>query len=679
MAKYGTSDIRNVALCGHGASGKTTLCETMLGKAKAISRRGNVNDGATVSDFDPEEKERKHSIDAALTHCSWKGRELTIADTPGYPDFVGEAVAAIASVDGVLIAVDAAAGVKVNTRKVWQLAEARKLPRAIVVTRADTEHARWAERLDEIRAHFGERCVPMVFPKGGAAAIGPKLAGVDLLFPLAAGASAEAQALSKRLVEVAVEADEALMMRYLEGEELKPDEIKTALNTAFRAGQVVPIFLTSAEKDVGVEEVLTAIAELFPHPGERTYAAVDADSGDPVEAKVDRPFTAQVFKVVFDPFVGKLSYFRVYTGSLPQNATVIAPHAKGLVKIAHIYRVQGKEQKEVTEAVAGDIVAVAKIEDLRVSDTLTTGDFRVKYPPIEFPTPMVGLAVEPKARNDESKLNPALQKLTEADPTIKQQRHPQTHQLIVTGMSELQLQILFSRLKRRYQVEVTTQIPKVAYLETITAKGDAKYRHKKQTGGAGQFAEVWLRIEPQPRGQGFEFESEVVGGSISQSFIPSIEKGVKYMMERGVIAGFPVVDVKAVVYDGKEHPVDSKDIAFQIAGRMAFREAVKQARPVLIEPIIDAEITVPMEAVGSIMSDLPTRRGRVTTQDQAGNYAIVKAKVPLAEMQTYSSTLRSITGGEGSFAMAFSHYDPVPSNIAAQVIAQFKGDEKIDE
>lgn len=677
MAKYGTNDIRNIALVGHGAAGKTTLAEAMLFKAKAISRLGSVKDGTTTSDFDQDEKERNHSIDTAVLHLSWMGAEVNLLDTPGYPDFIGEAVAAIGSVGAVLVAVDATAGVKVNTRKTWQLADDRKLPRAIVLTRADMEHARWQERLDELKAHFGEKVTPIVYPVGGE--VGAKFSGVESLFPIAKDASKEAEALSKRLVEVAVEADEALMVRYLDGEELTPEEIKKALHQTFRAGQIFPVFVTSAEKDLGLDELMTTVAELFPFAGERTYDALDADSGQKVKVTAQKPFTAQVMKVVFDPFVGKLSYLRIYSGTLPANSAVLASHAKGQVKLAHLYRVQGKEQKEVPEAIAGDFIAVPKVEDLHTGDTIYTGDFRVSYPQFEFPTPMVALAVEPKARGDETKLMPALQKLCEADRSVKQARDAQTHQLIVTGMSDLQLQILFARLKRRYQVEVTTKIPKVAYRETISAKGDAKYRHKKQTGGAGQFAEVWLRIEPLPRGAGFEFDSEVVGGSISQSYIPSVEKGVKFMLERGVIAGYPVVDLKAVVYDGKEHPVDSKDIAFQIAGRMAFKEAVKQARPVLIEPVVDAEIMVPIESVGAIMSDLPSRRGRVTTQDQAGNYAIIRAKVPLAEMQTYSNELRSMTGGDGSYTMALSHYDPVPGNLASQVIAQFKDDAKLDE
>jgi elongation factor G len=677
MGKYKTSDIRNVALVGHGASGKTTLTEACLFKAKAIPRRGTVADGSTVSDFDVEEKEAKHSIDTAITHFTWKGREVNWLDTPGYPDFVGEAISAMSSVDAVIVAVDASAGVKVNTRKVWQLAADRGRPRAIVITRADAEHAKWDERLADIRANFGEKCIPLVVPKGGAVGLGFK--GVESAFPLGQGASGPAQEAYKAALETAVERDEALMTRYLEGEELGEAEVKKALREAFRAGAFFPIFLTAAEKDLGLEELLNAVVDLFPDPTERTYAALDADSGAPVEVSVERPFTAQVFKTLYDPFIGKIAYLRIYSGSLPQNAMVLAPHAKGSLKIAHLYRVQGKDQQEVTEAVAGDIVAVNKLEELHVSDTLTTGDFRVKYPALEFPVPMVSVAVEPKSRQDEGKISQALTKLLEADPTIQQHRDPQTHELVVNGMSNLQLETLLHRLKRRYQVEVTTKVPKVPYLETITTKGDAKYRHKKQTGGAGQFAEVWMRIEPQPRGKGFEFESEVVGGAISSSFIPSIEKGVRHVLERGVVAGFPVVDVKAIVYDGKEHPVDSKDIAFQVAGRGAFREAMKQAKPVLLEPIVDAEIAVPSDYLGAVMGDLNGRRGRITSTDTAGSYSIVKAKVPLAEMLTYSSELRSMTGGEGSYTLAPSHYDPVPSQIAQQVIAQYKKEEKEEE
>ncbi len=677
MAKYKTSDIRDVALVGHGASGKTTLVEAMLFKAKAIPRRGSVADGTTVSDFDVEEKESKHSIDAAIVHLHWKGREINLIDTPGYPDFIGEAIAALASVDAALVAVDAAAGVKVNTRRVWQAAGEQRLPRAIVVTRADAEHARWQERLAELREHFGEKAIPLVVPKGGQ--VGLKFAGVEPVFPLAPNASEEAKDAYKRAVEAAVELDDELMTRYLEGEEIRPDELQRALKKAFREGAFYPVLLVAAEKDLGVEELLGTIADLFPDPTERKIPATDADTGAPVEVTADKPFTGRVFKVVYDPFVGKLSYIRVYSGSLPQNASVLSSSARAAVKIAHFYRVQGKEQQEISEAVAGDLIAVSKIDEFHAGDTLTTGDFRVKFAPIEFPTPMVSLAVEPKARTDEAKISQALAKLLESDPTVKMTRNPQTRELVVTGMSNLQLETLLARLKRRYQVEVTTRVPKVPYLETITAKGDAKYRHKKQTGGAGQFAEVWMRIEPLPRGGGFEFASEVVGGAISSGFIPSIEKGVRHVMEQGVLAGFPVVDVKAVVYDGKEHPVDSKDIAFQIAGRGAFREAVKQAKPVLLEPIMDVEITVPQEYTGTIMGDLNGRRGRIMMTDSAGSYSIIKAKVPLAEMLTYSSELRSITGGEGTYTMAHSHYDPVPSNLAQQVIAQYKREEKEEE
>jgi len=677
MAKYATSDIRNVALVGHGAAGKTTLAEAILWKAKAIPKRGSIADGTTVSDFDAEEKAHRHSIDASFLHCAWKGKEINLVDTPGYPDFLGEAAAAIGSVGAVLVAVDAAAGVKVNTRKVWQLAEARKVPRAIVITRADMEHARWEERLADVKASFGEQCTPIVFPKGHA--VGARFTGVDTLFPLAPGGDAEEQALAKRLIEVAVECDERLMVRYLDGEELPFEEVKKALHQAFRAGTIFPIFVTSAEKDIGVAELLDLIVDVFPYAGERTYQAVDVDTGAPVRVTASKPFTGQVIKVVHDAFVGKIAYVRVYSGALPQGASILTTRSKSPIKVAHIFKAQGKEQKEVPEEIAGDIIALTKLEDLHPGDSLFTADLRVKYPPFDLPTPMFSLAVEPKTRADETKLAAALAKLVEADPTLASRRDPQTHQLVVSGMTELHLQMLFARLHHRYHVEVTTKTPAVPYLETITATGDARYRHKKQTGGSGQFAEVWLRIEPLARGEGFAFESEVVGGAISHGYIPSIEKGVKYMMERGVIAGHPVVDVKAVVYDGKEHPVDSKDIAFQIAGRMAFREAVKQARPVLLEPFVDVEITAPVPLVGAILSDLPSRRGRVTTQDQKGDTAIVKALAPLAEMRTYASALRSLTGGEGSFTMAPAHYDVVPHGIAQQVLAAWKDEGKHDE
>ncbi len=670
MARYGAADIRNVAWVGHGAAGKTTLVEACLFKAKATTRLGSVKDGTAVTDYEAEEKVRKNSIDLSLAHCAWKGKELNLIDAPGYPDFVGEAICALA-------AVDAQAGVKVNTRKVWELAAARKMPRFVVLTRMDQEHARFEATLANVRENFGEKVIPLYVPKGEGLAF----AGLEPCFPLpASGASEAAKQANQKLVDAAVEADEALMMRYLEGETIAPDELRKALVTAIRAGAVFPLLVTAAEKDLlGVDELLTAIAELGPAAADAKIEAMEADGGAPVTVGADKPFTARVFKTLYDPFVGKLTYFRVVSGSLPQNAVVLNPRTKATTKVAHIYRVQGKDQQEVPEAVAGDLCAVAKIEGLELGDALCTGDFRVKFPAIEFPTPMVSLAVDPKARGDEGKISGALQKLAEQDPTFHMNRDRQTKELVITGMSNLHLDVVLARLKRRFQVEVTTRIPKVPYLETIAAKGDAKYRHKKQTGGAGQFAEVWMRIEPQPRGVGFEFESEVVGGAISSSFIPSIEKGVRHVLEQGVIAGFPVVDVKAIVYDGKEHPVDSKDIAFQVAGRQCFKLAVQQAKPVLLEPIQEVEITVPQDFMGAIMGDLNSRRGRIVSTDSVGNYSIIKATIPQAEMMTYSTELRSMTGGEGTYATKLSHMDVVPSHLAQEVISQYKKEEKEEE
>ncbi len=680
MAKYGTSDIRNIALVGHGAAGKTTLAEAMLFRTKATSRVGSVRDGTSVLDYEAEEKERKNSIDAAIGHCSYKGKEIQIVDTPGYPDFVAEAIAALAVVDAVVVCVDGQAGVRVNTRKVWSLAAERSLPRLIVLTRFDQEHAKLATVLDDIRGQFGDRAVPLYVPRGE----GLQYKGNELVFPLAKDASEAATAANQRLVEAAVEGDEALLERYLGGETIPPEELKAALVAAFRRGDIYPIIPVAGEKDlIGVDDLLATVADLCPSPADRKVEALEADgdgeAGKPVAIVPDGPFTARVFKTIYDPFVGKLSYLRVFSGQLPQNATVANTRSGGSFKVAHIYRLQGKEQQEIPEAQAGDLVAFAKIEDLQQGDALCTPDLRVAFPPLQFPKPMVSLAVEPKSRGDEAKLSGAIAKLADQDPTFKVNRDRQTGELVITGMSNLHLDVVLSRMKRRFQVEVVTRIPKVPYLETITARGDAKYRHKKQTGGAGQFAEVWMRIEPQARGVGFEFESEVVGGAISQSFIPSIEKGVRHVMEKGVIAGFPVVDVKAIVYDGKEHPVDSKDIAFQVAGRQCFKLCVQQAKPVLLEPIVEVEITVPQDAMGAIMGDLNGRRGRIVSTDTVGNFAAIKATIPQSELMTYSTELRSMTGGEGSYTMKPSHYDVVPAHIAQQVIAQYKKVEEKEE
>jgi elongation factor G len=466
------------------------------------------------------------------------------------------------------------------------------------------------------------------------------------------------------------------MMMYLEGEELSADQIAQALRKAFLEGALFPIFITSGEKAIGTTDVLDAIAAFFPNPAARPRDAKDETSGEPIELTADMPFSARVFRINFDPFVGKISYLKICSGEVKAGAIVRTKDAKNPFKLAHLYTVQGKETKDVKSACAGDIIAVSKVEELDLGDTVTLEGHAIVIDPPVYPNPMVALAVEPKSRADEAKISGALGKLVSADPTLQMERNPDTHELVVHGMSNLHLDTLFARLKSRYKIEVVTGLPKISYLETIAGGAEADYRHKKQSGGSGQFAHVYLRLEPTERGSGFEFSSKVVGGAISSSYLPSIEKGIKQVMGEGVIAGFKFIDCKVEVYDGKEHPVDSKDIAFQIAGRNAFKEAVQKAKPVLLEPICNVEITCHQEHMGAIMGDLNTRRGRIHNTKNEGQLAVVEAQVPAAEMQTYSNELRSLTGGEGSFGMTESHYDVVPQHLMSGIIAKYK---KADE
>ncbi len=498
-----------------------------------------------------------------------------------------------------------------------------------------------------------------------------EFSGVERVEPAGKEGSEAAQEAAGQILERAVETDDELMMRYLDGEELGVEEITKAIHAAVRSGHVVPVFATAAERALGVPQLCEAFVELFPRADERVFEASSEDGAETIRIDARSPFTARVFHVTYDPFVGKVAFVRICSGSLAPGASVLHTGGKSSVKLAHIYRVFGKDHREVEdEAVAGELIALHKYEELHIGDALYTADLRIKWPPVTYPEPMVGVAAAPRSRGDDAKIMAALQKLIEADPTLSAERVRETKELVIKGMSNLHLDTLMHRMKSRYQVEVDTHLPKVPYLETITGKGQADYRHKKQTGGAGQFAHVYLRVEPVERGAGFSFKSEVVGGAISQGFLPSIEKGIRQVMEEGVIAGFPFVDCSVVVYDGKEHPVDSKDIAFQIAGRNAFREAVQKAKPVLLEPIEDVTITAPADYTGAIMGDLNTRRGRIQNTGQEGRFVVIQAQVPLAEMLTYSTELRSLTGGEGSFTMRHSHYDVVPKHIADQVIAQ---------
>jgi len=674
MAKE-VESIRNFATAGHGGSGKTSLVEAMLFKAGATKRLGSVDDGTSIADSDVEERERKFTIDSALLHCAWKGKQLQIVDTPGYPDFAAGMISALGAVESVIITVSALKGVELNTRNAWDWAEKNNLARAFVITKMDVENADYAKTLGELKELFGNQCVPFVLPIGSAGTFSGVVETLVLPDEIPPEVADEAQSTHDALMESVIEADEELMMRYLEGEKIGDEEILKTLVPAFKAGTVVPVFCTSVSKDIGIEQVLNAVAGFFPSPKDAERPATIHDTGEEITVRADDPdFSAYVFKSMTDPFVGKMNFFRVVSGTATTDTTVLNPRTGRKERLANLYRMQGKEQEAVSSIGPGDLVCVAKLESVDICDTLCSDSRQIEFPRAEFPTPMVSLAVEPKSRGDEQKLGGAMGKLANEDPTFLVHRDTVTRELIVTGMSALHLDVMLSRLKGRYDVEVQTKQPDIAYKETITTTSQAKYRHKKQTGGRGQFGEVFLRLEPRERGSGFEFIDEIVGGAVPNQFIPAVEKGCREMLESGVLAGYPIVDIAVALFDGSFHPVDSSEQAFKTATRNAFKAAFLDAKPVLLEPIVNMAVTVPSKFMGDITSDLNGRRGRVQDVETMGSLQVIRAQVPLAEIATYSTDLRSLTAGEGSYTIEFSHYDVVPAMIQKQIIAKAAAD-----
>lgn len=662
--------IRNFALLGHNGSGKTSLAEAMLFKAKATSRLGSVDDGTSVLDFDEDEKERKSTVDASVATFKWDATEFTLIDTPGPVDFQGEAFGAVRAADFALFCVPASGGLGVNTRVMWSAAREEKIGRAIVITKTDAENADAEGTLEAVREALGERCIPFSLNEGHRDKF---TAVLDCLEP-GDDAPAEVKKWHEALVEASVEADEAALEQYLEEGDIDRSQLTGLVTKAIAAGTVVPVFFTSVPNDLGVEKLMRAMAHYFPSPADRRpmLSGESPETAEtPITADPNGPLVAQVFKVVTDDYVGKLAFFRVFSGSVAANTNFHLVRSDSSEKMVNILTAVGKETTQVDKVSAGQIAAMARVENIRIGDTFTDGA-NIHVAKIPFPNPMVALAVEPKSRGDETKIGPALNKLAEEDATLTVKRVEQTHETVITGLSDLHLNLKLGRMNRRSKVEVNTRLPKVPYLETITASGDAKYRHKKQSGGAGQFAEVWMRINPVERGKGFEYNWKVVGGAISNNFQPSIEKGIRQVMDSGVIAGCKVVDVCCEVYDGKEHPVDSKDVAFQIAGREVFKEAMKMAKPVLLEPIMDVRIIVPTKNMGDITSDLNTRRGRIQGMDAEGGMQVIRAQIPLAEMQSYSTELRSLTGGEGTYSAEESHFDVVPANVANDIKSKYE-------
>lgn len=676
MPSYTTADIRNVLLAGHGGSGKTTLADSMLYVSGAVNRKASVTEGNSFSDFEKEEKEHGHSVYSSILHCDHQGRRINIIDTPGSPDLIGAALACFPATDCVLIVVSAQAGIEVITRKMWESAREYNLPRAIIINKIDSPEVDLENVLAKIQDTFGQGCLPINLPADNGKTV------VDCLLNKSGQADISSVAdAHTAILEQIVELDETLMEKYLGGEEPDASALHPALIKAMNEGHLVPVLFTDAKNDVGVKQLLDAIAAHFPSPLEANPKPLVIGEGaeeKPFACTADpsKPLLAHVFKVTTDPFVGKLALFRVLQGKCSGSSQVYMGSSKKGIKLGHVFNLQGKEHREASEIIAGDIAAVAKIEEIHTHDILhdldKTGLDSVRLKPVPMPTPMYGLAITPKARGDEGKISQMLQKLAEEDQTFKWQTDRQTHEVVIYGLGELHLRLALERMKNR-GLQVDTKPPKIAYRETITINAEGHHRHKKQTGGAGQFGEVFLRIEPLERGKGFEFVDELFGESIPRQFVPAIEKGVREVLESGAIAGYPIQDVKVIVYDGKHHPVDSKEVAFKTAGKYAFLDAVKKAKPVLLEPIVNMEVTVPEDKVGTITGDLSGKRGRIQGQDFiGGGMAVVRAQAPLAEVMQYQSQLKSVTGGQGSFAMEFSHYEPVPPQIQAMIVAQYK-------
>lgn len=683
MADYDVKNIRNIIILGHSGAGKTLLTEHLLSVGGAIPKAGSVDDGNTVSDYNKDEIERKISINSSILHVIQNDVKVNIVDTPGYSDFVGEIISGLVAAEGAVIVMNAVAGVENGTNQAFKFIQSRNIPAIVFVNKMDKENADFTKCTEALQDKFGKKCVVVGYPAGmqssfkGIANLLTK-EGIDLLSD---AEKAKAQKEAEALVESVAESDDALLEKYLEKGELSSDELKAAFRKGVTEGKVIPIIAGSAKNNAGVKELLAAVVSYLPSPADvPPRETVNLNDNKPVKAliKKDAPFSAQVFKTISDPYIGQITVMKVFSGTLISNAALYNATRRSKEKIGQLSIMQGRQLKGVDSLSAGDIGCATKLKETETGDSLSDEKNPVRFPAIKFPEPAISFSIKPRTQADEDKISNAIHRLIAEDKALKWVRDAQTKEEIISGMGDLHLNIVVSRLKERFGVGVDMGTPKVAYKETVMTKGDAQYRHKKQTGGAGQFAEVWMRIEPLQRGEGFLFASEVVGGSIPGPFIVSCEKGVKTALDNGSLAGYPVVDVKAVVYDGKTHPVDSKDIAFQVAARHAFREAFVRAKPILLEPIMDVEISVPEEYMGGIAGSLNSRRGRILGMEPSEGAETIKAKVPLEEMYKYVNELKSMTAGKGTYIMKFSHYEQVPSSIAQNIIVKAK-EAKIEE
>ena len=679
---YTTADIRNLALVGQAGAGKTLLAEALLAQSGAIRAKGSLERGTTVCDSDPQEKSLGHSLDAAICGFETDNRRVNMIDTPGYPDFLGRSLVALEAVETAVIVVSAVNGVEPMTLRMMDFAKARGLCRLIVVNKIDSREARTQEVLQEIRDTFGRNCLPLNLPAEGGNAV------VDCFFQPHGKATdfSSVEEAHTEIIDQVVEVDEDLMAVYLEqGEELSPEQLHDPFEQALREDHLVPICFCSAETGAGIPELLNVFLRLMPNPTEGNpppFLKGEGSAAKRVEVvpDPDQHVIAHVFKVTIDPFVGKLGIFRVHQGSVKSGMQLFVGDARKPVKMAHLYQLQGKDHAEIPLAIPGDICAVPKIDELHFDAVLHDSHDEDHYhlKSVAFPPPMLGLAIRAEKRGEEQKLSEALHRLVAEDPCVRVEHHTAQNETVLYGLGDLHLRMMLQRMNERYGLEVQTSPPSVPYRETITRPAEGHHRHKKQTGGAGQFGEVYLRVEPLPRGAGFEFVDDVVGGAIPGQFIPAVEKGVRQVLVDGAIAGFELQDVRVSVYDGKHHAVDSKEVAFVAAGKKAFIEAVREAGPIVLEPVVKVVVTTPSSAIGDVTSDLATRRARINGQDMHGGRAQISAMVPLAELQDYLSRLKAITGGEGTYTMDLSHYDPVPARKQQELMAAYKPQEETD-
>jgi elongation factor G len=692
MKVYDAQSIRNVAFVGHSGAGKTQLVSALLFDAGAVNRLGRVDDGTTVTDYDEEEIARKHTLSCSLACAEWNRHKINLIDTPGMGNFLSDSRAALRVADAAVMVVDAVAGVEVSTEKMWGAADELELPRLIVLNRLDRERASLDRSLESLRSVFGRTVIPVQLPIGeekGFRGVVDLVAMKAWTFETDTGKPSEselppeladqAQSAREALIEMVAEADDALMEKFFDAGTLTQEELLSGLQRGIAAARIFPLFCASAAMNIGIQPLLDAIVSYVPSPADHGVKLADDSL---MNAAADGPPAAFVWKTVADPFAGRITMFRVLSGTLKSDSTIQNTTRESPERLGHLLVLQGKSQTNVPEVRAGDIGAVAKLKETLTGDLLADKGAAISVAPIRFPEPVISYAIEPKSRGDEEKISTAMHRLQEEDPAIGYNRDPQTKELLLAGQGQLHIEVTVAKLKRRFGVEVLLKPPRIPYRETITAAVEAHGRHKKQTGGHGQFGDCKLKFEPLPRGSEFEFVDDIFGGSIPRQFVPAIEKGLQEARTRGFLAGYPMVDFRATVYDGSYHAVDSSEMSFKMAASLAFKDGMAKARPTLLEPVMDVEVHAPSDYAGDLMGDLNSRRGRIGGMDTRGSATIIRAKVPMQEMLTYEQHLTSATGGRGSYHMEFSHYEEVPQHLHARIIAAARaerGQEAVEE